>query len=318
MKEYKFSIVVPVYKVEAYLPRCVESLAAQSMDKNELEVLLIDDGSPDGCGEMCDQYAKQYAFVKAYHKENGGLSSARNYGIEKASGEWIIFVDSDDYVDKDLCEALNEQIKRNRNQDAVVYNGVENEEGVKIRAEFGPPHPVSGKEYLLYHYQNRSLEVEAWLYAYRRKFLIENRLWFKEGILHEDVEFTPRAMLMAKGVVELQQPLYHYMIRSDSISTAKNMEKNIKDLYDTLEEQVKLAEEQTPELQKWMKNAILDSYLNMVQTARMDQKKYRPLLDKKFLFGKAATPWNYFRVLVCMCNVHWYCLMNDCYKKIRG
>lgn len=72
------------------------------------------------------------------------------------------------------------------------------------------------------------------------------------------------------------------------------------------------------ELQKWMKNAALDSYLNMVQTARMYQKKYRPLLKKQFLRGKAATPWNHFRVLVCTCNVRLYCLMNDSYKKLRG
>ena len=98
----KLSIIVPVYKVEAYLDRCVDSLIHQTIDPEQLEILLVDDGSPDRCGALCDQYAEQYPFVKALHKENGGLSSARNYGVERASGEWIIFVDSDDYVEKDL------------------------------------------------------------------------------------------------------------------------------------------------------------------------------------------------------------------------
>lgn len=88
----KFSIIVPVYKVEAYLDRCVDSLIHQTIDPEQLEILLVDDGSPDRCGALCDQYAEQYPFVKALHKENGGLSSARNYGVERASGEWIIFV----------------------------------------------------------------------------------------------------------------------------------------------------------------------------------------------------------------------------------
>lgn len=319
MTEYMFSIIVPVYKVEEYLPRCVESLVNQTIDLHALEILLVDDGSPDRCGVLCDQYAEKYPFVKALHKKNGGLSSARNYGVDRASGEWIIFVDSDDYVDKDMCRILQEKIEKTAGLDAVVYDGFEeNGSENRIRDGFCENGLVSGREYLLYHYKNRSLNVEAWLYAYRRNFLKEHHLSFKEGILHEDVEFAPRAMLQAQKVLELDQPLYHYVVRENSISTAKDMEKNIKDLYATLEEQNTMAEQQPPELCKWMKNAILDSYLNMVQTARMYQKKYRPLLKKRFLWRKAATPWNHFRVLVCTCNVRLYCLMNDSYKKLRG
>ena len=315
-----FSVIVPVYKVEYYLARCVDSLIQQSVEKDQLEILLVDDGSPDSSGDLCDEYAEKYLFVKAFHKENGGLSSARNYGMERASGEWILFVDSDDYVDKDLCRILQESIQRYPGLDAVVYNGLEEEEETVslMRSRAETESVSSGKEYLLRHYKTRSLSVEACLYAYRREFLKSNHLQFKEGILHEDVEFTPRAMLQAEQVLELDQPLYHYIIRGDSISTAKNMQKNIRDLYQTLEQQVRIAEHQPPELQKWMKNAALDSYLNMVQTARMYQKKYRPLLKKRFLWGKAATPWNHFRVLVCTCNVRLYCLMNDSYKKLRG
>ena len=235
MCELRFSIIVPVYKVEPYLDRCVDSLVHQTVNPEQLEILLVDDGSPDRCGALCDQYAEQYPFVKALHKENGGLSSARNYGVDRASGEWIIFVDSDDYVEKDLCQVLEKEIRNHPNLDAIIYNGLEEENGESSQVRRRPMTglPVNGKKYLLRHYRTRSLSVEAWLYAYRREFLQKNHLQFKEGILHEDVEFTPRAMLQAGQVLELDQPLYHYIIRGDSISTAKNMQKNIRDLYQT-------------------------------------------------------------------------------------
>ena len=126
--------------------------------------------------------------------------------------------------------------------------------------------------------------MEACLYCYRRQFLLDQNLTFKAGILHEDVEFTPRALMRCGQVLEIPGDYYHYMVRDNSISTQKDKTKNIKDLFGTLAEQVRMAERQPdPELERWMKNGVLDSYLNMVQTARMYQKKYRPLLKKRFL-----------------------------------
>ena len=94
-QDVQISIIVPIYKVEKYLVRCVESLIAQ--DFLSLEIILIDDGSPDRCGEICDNYAKKDARITACHKPNGGLSDARNYGLERAHGEYVLFVDSDDF-----------------------------------------------------------------------------------------------------------------------------------------------------------------------------------------------------------------------------
>ena len=158
------------------------------------------------------------------------------------------------------------------------------------------------------------MNVEAWLYVYRREFLLNHGLCFREGILHEDVEFTPRALLKCDKILELPECLYHYMVRENSISTQKDKTKNIRDLFQTLRELDALAEEQDRELCRWMKNAVLDSYLNMIQDARMYQPQYRMLVDKEFLRKKAATNWNRIRVLLCMVNVKWYCLINDYYK----
>lgn len=317
----RISVIVPVYKVESYLERCVRSLTEQTAEAGTFEILLIDDGSPDRCGELCEDYAQTYPMVKAFHKENGGLSSARNYGVDHASGEWIVFVDSDDYVDNHLCGRLMKEAEKHPELDVMAYNGIEETQGetAPVRSKVRPDIIVSGKDYLLYHEKTRSLGVEAWLYAYRRSFLQQENLRFQEGILHEDVEFTPRAMLRAKKVLELDENFYHYIVREESISTSKNMEKNIRDLFATLEAQCEEADRQSdPELRKWMKNAALDSCLNMVQTARMYEPRYCSLLKKRFLWGKAATPWNHFRVLLCTCSVRLYCWVNDTYKKRKG
>ncbi|MBQ5852329.1 MAG: glycosyltransferase family 2 protein, partial [Lachnospiraceae bacterium] len=98
------SIVVPVYNVEKYLERCVDSLINQTYEN--IEILLIDDGSKDNSGQMCDEYANKDSRITVYHKENGGLSDARNYGMDRAKGEYIIFIDSDDYVEPNMMEFL--------------------------------------------------------------------------------------------------------------------------------------------------------------------------------------------------------------------
>lgn len=106
----KISVIVPVYKVEAYLPRCVESLLSQTY--KDFEIILVDDGSPDTCPAMCDAYAKKYSNIHALHKENGGLSDARNAGVTIAKGEYVTFVDSDDYVHPAYLEMLMQGIRQ--------------------------------------------------------------------------------------------------------------------------------------------------------------------------------------------------------------
>lgn len=320
--QIKFSIIVPVYNVEPYLEKCVESLVNQEKMEEQPEILLIDDGSRDQSGALCDRLAEQFSQIQVFHKENGGLSSARNMGIEKASGEYVLFVDSDDYIEKNTCSILEKAIREYGPSDVLFFDGTEENGDLRTPMKRVQEKRVictsDGKQYLLNHYKTRNLNVEACLSVYKRSFLAKNKLKFTEGILHEDVEFTPRALLACGKVLELPDCLYHYMVRENSISTHKNREKNIKDLFATLRQQTKMAEQQEPELKKWMNNGILDSYLNMIQDAKMYRPQYRRLLDKHFLLGKAATPWNRIRVLLCLLNVKWYCQINDFYKKLRS
>lgn len=316
--KYRFSVIVPVYNVEAYLDRCMRSLTGQERDA--CEILLIDDGSTDLSGGMCDRYAREFENVKTFHKKNGGLSSARNYGIDRAEGEYLLFVDSDDYVETSMCRILTDRLKECPDADLISFDGVEESGQEKCGLKRIPAEKEtvkSGREFLLDCYRTRNLNVQAWLYAFRKEFLYEKQLRFKEGILHEDVEFTPRALLEAESILTVPDFIYHYIVREGSISTKKNKEKNIRDLFRTLEEQCELAEKQDGELKKWMKNEALNSYLNMVQEAEMYRPEYRGLLNRAFMRGKAATRWNRFRAALCYINVGWYCSINDLYKRLR-
>ena len=123
------SVIVPVYNVEKYLDRCVKSILSQSF--SDFELLLVDDGSPDRCGEMCDEYAKGDSRIKAFHKRNGGLSDARNFGIEKALGEYLMFVDSDDYIHEQMLETLHRLITEN-DADLAVCSAMDVFEGKEV------------------------------------------------------------------------------------------------------------------------------------------------------------------------------------------
>ena len=128
MEEELISIIVPVYKVEKYLDKCINSIVSQTY-KN-LEVILVDDGSPDSCGKMCDEWTKKDTRIKVIHKENGGLSDARNFGLDCAKGKYIQFVDSDDYIEKDMIEFLYKNLKENNADISICSNYMVDEENV--------------------------------------------------------------------------------------------------------------------------------------------------------------------------------------------
>lgn len=313
----RFSIVIPVYNVGKYLKKCVESLKQQ--DFESYEILLVDDGSVDGSAEICDSLIDSKPKIRVFHEKNKGVSAARNCGLRNAKGEYLLFVDADDYVERDFCRKLDRILTEHANPEIAVYGGVE--ENGKCKKELNPSEirgkmELSGCDYLLLCYKENHLSNAVWTYAYKKDFLESHSLRFVEGILHEDVEFIPRALLQAKRLIRAEIRPYHYCIRSNSISTQRHKEKNIKDLFWVLEQQQQLAEQQQPELRRWMKNGILNSYLNMVQEARIYRPEYRKYFRKSFMWGKAATVRNHMRVGLCTISPWLYCKINDLYKKM--
>lgn len=297
---------------------CIQSLVNQKFEG--MEILLVDDGSVDKSSHICDRFAKDYSFVRVFHRENQGVSAARNYGIGQAQGEYLLFVDSDDYVDSDYCSIIDQAISSFGTVDILTFGGIEERsDNCSMLRDMSGRRPFisTGHDYLLECYRANELYSQVWMYAYRREYVEKHKLRFVEGILHEDVEFTPRAIMAAEQILTIDANPYHYRVRDNSISTQKNKQKNIKDLFYVLNLQVDIANHQEKQLKKWMLNAVLNSYLSMVQEARMYRPEYRPMLNKSFLWGKAATSWNCFRVLLCTLNVKAYCLLNDIYRRVR-
>ena len=198
----KVSVIVPMYNVERYVRQCVDSLLAQTLD--DIEIILVDDGSPDSCGKIADEYAARYGNVKSVHRENGGLGSARNTGIAIASGEYVGFVDSDDWVSFEMFERLYGVAKQN---DADIAMGGY-EEWTDGTASAKCPHPLAGKTLdgateigryrkLLYGRLPHDGEtvpfpVSVWIGIYRRSLIKEAGLCFHE-VLSEDVFFNLEA-----------------------------------------------------------------------------------------------------------------------------
>lgn len=226
LENKKISIIVPVYKVEQYLKRCINSLIAQTY-KN-IEIILVDDGSPDQCPMICDNYAANNDKVIVIHKKNGGLSDARNAGLRIATGDYIMYVDSDDYIEEDSCEKLIENVIddvdivvgacKKISTSGVTLQRHTNLEQKKI---------YDAREYVLLSIEKNEWYAPAWLNLYRRAFLIDNNLYYKVGYYFEDIEMLPRLFLSNPKVNYIDYPFYNYIIRKDSIMTSSITQKKI-------------------------------------------------------------------------------------------
>lgn len=275
----KYSIIVPIYDVEKYIHKCLESIINQTY--NDIEIILVDDESPDNCPEICDKFEQKDKRIKVIHKKNGGLSDARNAGLKIATGDYVLFVDSDDYIDTKTCE--NFLIYTNSNADVIIGNAIVEKENISFMDHILCSDIMTGKEYLLKAYKNGKAPMAAWLNLYRREFLIDNNLYFKYGILHEDEQFTPRVLLKANTVIVTQNNFYHYVIRNNSITTKIDKRKNASNLYDTCEELLEIYNViEDNELKDYLIDSLVEKYLNMFQIGKLYQygNKY---LHKEFI-----------------------------------
>ena len=214
----------------------MQSLLKQTY-KN-LEIILVDDGSPDRCPILCDQYAMEDERIRVIHKKNGGLSDARNAGLNLATGEYVLYVDSDDYIELDSCERLISATSDGQ-VDIVVGNAImEKPDGNEKMIHSATPAGFiySAKDFVEKAVCESQWYAPAWLNMYRRKFLLDNELYFKKGIYFEDVQMLPRVFLPAKKITCIDETFYHYIIRENSIMTSQRDEKKKNDSVKNLKE----------------------------------------------------------------------------------
>lgn len=214
----KISVIVPVYKVEPYLRKCIDSILGQTF--RDFELILVDDGSPDRCGEICDAYAEKHDNVIVIHQENGGLSAARNSGIDwtfaNSDSQWLAFVDSDDWLHPDYLSTLLEEAKKN-DADLVVCDFVrvnDSEENIEKDHQFSELVTSDKDAIFRYLYANWRIRP-AWNKLYRKTLFEELR--FRVGKIHEDDFFIHHVLLASKKTAIIEAVLYFYRIRGNSI-----------------------------------------------------------------------------------------------------
>lgn len=229
MKEPLVSIIVPVYKVpEQYLRKCIESIISQTL--KEIEILLVDDGSPDNCGAICDSYANGDNRIRVLHKKNGGLSSARNHGCKAANGKWIMFVDGDDWIEPDMCQTMYNAGEEKHVQ--LVMCGIVKDYGrssipYKFYLEDGKVYQGEEckwlQQQLLVYNANIAFGASKLI---DRKILIDNKIYHDESLRQgaEGLEFNLRLFEKLKSAIFVNKPFYHYIYNDNSISASHSEE----------------------------------------------------------------------------------------------
>lgn len=214
MTKELISVIVPVYKVESYLGRCIKSIISQSY--RNLEIILVDDGSPDECPKMCDDWAKKDERIKVIHKENGGISDARNSGLAAATGAYICFVDSDDYIAEEFVETLyNLIIDCHTDIAAVGFKEVTTDDFVEKITEDGETHIFDGEDSIRELFSNDTYANYVWNKIYKRE-LFDN-VKFPVNRKMEDLGIIYKLLLITKKIAFSTKPLYFYYQRDDSI-----------------------------------------------------------------------------------------------------
>lgn len=238
------SVVIPVYKVEGYLERCVMSVINQTY-KN-LEIILVDDGSPDKCGKLCDEFALKDSRIKVIHKENGGLSDARNAGIDIAKGKYITFIDSDDYVKETYAEYLYSLVKEFKTRMAIALHEAVYETGRVLKWDTGERISMDAEkcmERILYH---DVLDISAWGKLYELS-LFEN-VRYPKGKLFEDAGTTYKLIIQCDKIACGFESQYYYMIRKGSIVTG-SFNKSKLDMLEMTDQMAETLREKYPALE---------------------------------------------------------------------
>lgn len=219
---YHISVIIPVYNVEAYIANCLDSVLAQS-DKT-VEIICVNDGSPDNSRRIISDYMLRYPCIKCIDRPNSGLSAARNSGIREATGEYIVLLDSDDWLEKDVLSNLYNQAKE-QNADVLVGNTkwiYPNKEThiEKYRSADIITSVISGVNAIVNLLENEIYVPMAYNYICKRNYIVENNLFFKEGLIYEDELWTPHILISAKRVVATKEYHYNYLQRDNTITSS--------------------------------------------------------------------------------------------------
>ena len=319
MRQIKFSIIVPFYNVEKYIDRCLDSLFRQTYQ--DYEIIMINDGSEDNSENICRNYVEKDNRFILINKDNGGLSDARNFGIRNSTGEYLIFVDSDDYIDIDSCELFYNTISKNGSADIITSNikseEINNNVVYEKYSDIVENTYLSGNEFLKVQLSSNSMRMSACRNIYSRKFIIDNNFLFKFGIYHEDEQWTPRVFLSAKKILSMKNSHYTRVIREGSITRLRIKTKNALDLIDTCNELKTIyMKVEDPKLRKLLSDNLVTLYLNGFYIGRLLGKRYKSIVSLDFFVGLPVSRKNRFKIFVFKFSKIFYYYLNKTSKRL--
>ena len=291
------SIIVPVYNVEKYLRKCVDSLLTQDLSHEEYEIILVDDGSTDQCGMICDEYAAGHTNLKVLHQQNGGLSAARNSGVAVAQGRYVQFVDSDDYLEPNVLKILAEKMETDQ-LDVLRFNYRNvNEQYEEIEPNKDPKRWVDYSsevcDGLTFLNERLGPACYACQFMARRELLTDCR--FKEGIYFEDTEWTPRMLIKAQRAASTDMMVYNYLFREGSITLSVDEAKKRKVLADKLllVDSLKAQMQQVAD-KRWFEDMIAQTVISIISYVAANyfdkRKEVIAALTKKGLVDLSVQP----------------------------
>lgn len=278
------SVIIPVYKVEKYLNKCIDSVLAQTY--RDFELILVDDGSPDNCPKICDEYALKDNRIKVIHKENGGLSSARNAGIKVASGNYISFIDSDDTVRENFLERLVNGIENNdADLSATKLKKVFEDSNLNANQNFSNETEIVTDKRFDYALTEEKYAGFVTAMLFKRQIIANNNLLFDEEIFHgEDLPFTLEYLTHCKRVCFIDVGLYLYLIRGNSITTSVKFNKRHFTILRARERVLEIIKEHSPKKYNFCKltylmQVIKQKYL-LQPIKKQNQEEYAQVKSK--------------------------------------
>ena len=304
----KLSIIVPIYNVEKYLPRCIDSILAQTY--TDFELILVDDGSPDNCPQICDEYALKDQRIIVIHQINGGVSDARNTALKISRGKYVAFVDGDDFI---IPDAYVQMIKEMDTYELDILTGRccrlldGNIKKVSRKPRTFENIVYPGIDFFCLSLQQDVMSTGCWLNMYNLAFLLDNDLLFKKGIIHEDELWVPQVFCKAQRVKYIDLVFYSYVMRPNSITTAIDKTRNGIDLLNVCYELEPLYARVGNKTQREILNVFLfNTYLRAVSMGRLYRPEYRHLIRREFIFGKPSTAKNKAKALLFLLSPQLY------------
>ena len=282
----QFSIIIPIYNVEKYLKESIDSVLAQ--DFTDYEIILVNDGSTDNSPAICDEYAEKYTQIKVIHKANGGLSDARNFGIKKAQGDYLIFLDSDDFWNGVIILSEINQIIKKNNPDLIIHelSCFYNSEKIiprKFKTKETQKFSYDLKKDLKYLVNNDIYYAAAWNKIIKSEIIKANQLYFPKGKIHEDVAWCADIIPYVSSYSLYKNPFYYYRKEREGSLTVQIRTKNIIDLIDIISEKETLLSKFDGGLSYLSYNYYI--YLNNVNLLEeeLKQKYLRKLIKLNYL-----------------------------------